>query len=193
MTEDPIQIFQDWYAEATQKSPLQHPKAVCVSTINPEGIPEARFVALKAIDKKGFTFCSSLNSAKSIAIALNSYVALTFWWDHIERQVRVKGTAKRIPDEYADKYFQERHRDAQLTSIVSEQSALLEDPNQLEQKLYEVKEQFEDREIPRPDNWGGYCIKPISIEFLRFQRNRFHNRVLFTFNEGEWSKQLLQP
>ncbi|NJK58774.1 MAG: hypothetical protein HC939_23735 [Pleurocapsa sp. SU_5_0] len=83
MTEDPIQIFQNWYAEATQNSPLQHPKAVCVSTINPEGIPEARFVALKAVSTKGFTFCSSLNSAKSIAIALNSYVALTFWWDHV--------------------------------------------------------------------------------------------------------------
>ncbi|NJO98888.1 MAG: pyridoxamine 5'-phosphate oxidase [Pleurocapsa sp. CRU_1_2] len=193
MTEDPIQIFQNWYAEATQNSPLQHPKAVCVSTINPEGIPEARFVALKAVSTKGFTFCSSLNSAKSIAIALNSYVALTFWWDHIERQVRVKGTAKRISDEDADKYFQERHRDAQLTSVVSEQSALLENSAQLEQKLHEVKKQLENREIPRPDNWGGYCIKPISIEFLRFQTNRFHNRLLFTFNEDKWSKQLLQP
>lgn len=193
MTEDPIQIFQNWYTEATQNSPLQHPKAVCVSTINPEGIPEARFVALKAVSKTGFTFCSSLNSAKSIAISLNSHVALTFWWDHIERQVRVKGTAKRILDEDADKYFQERHRDAKLTSVVSEQSTLLKNPARLEQKLQEVKKQLEDKEIPRPDNWGGYCIKPISIEFLRFQTNRFHNRILFTCNQGKWSRQLLQP
>jgi len=193
VTEDPIQIFQNWYTEATQNSPLQHPKAVCVSTINPEGIPEARFVALKAVSKTGFTFCSSLNSAKSIAISLNSHVALTFWWDHIERQVRVKGTAKRILDEDADKYFQERHRDAKLTSVVSEQSTLLKNPARLEQKLQEVKKQLEDKEIPRPDNWGGYCIKPISIEFLRFQTNRFHNRILFTCNQGKWSRQLLQP
>ena len=193
MTEDPIQIFQNWYAEATTGSQLQHPKAVFVSTISPEGISEARFVALKAVSEKGFTFCSSLNSAKSIAIAFNSHVALTFWWDCIERQVRVKGIAKRISNEDADKYFKERHRDAQLTSIVSEQSALLKDPARLEQKLHEVKRQFEGREIPRPDNWGGYCIKPISIEFLKFQANRFHHRILFTCNEGSWSRQLLQP
>ena len=193
MTEDPIQIFQHWYAEATENSPLQHPKAVCVSTINPKGIPEARFVALKNVSSAGFTFCSSLNSAKGIAIDFNSQVALTFWWDRIERQVRVKGIAKRISDKDADEYFRKRNRSAQLTSIVSKQSALLENSDRLKQKLSEVEKQFEDREIPRPDNWGGYCVKPISIEFLKFRKNRFHNRTLFTCDRGEWSKQLLQP
>ena len=193
MTEDPIQIFLNWHAEAIKNSPLQHPKAVCVSTINPEGIPEARFVALKAVSERGFTFCSSLNSAKGIAISLNSHVALTFWWDWIERQIRIKGIAKRISDEDADKYFRERHRDAQITSIVSEQSSLLKDPARLEQKISEVQQQFAGREIPRPDTWGGYCVKPISIEFLKFQTNRFHHRTIFTRDRGKWSKQLLQP
>jgi len=177
VTEDPIRIFQNWYTEANQNSPLQHPKAV----------------SLKAVDKTGFTFCSSLNSAKSIAIARNSHVALTFWWDHIERQVRVKGKAKRISDEDADRYFQERHRDAQLTSLVSEQSTLLKNSALLEQKLHEVKQQLVDKKIPRPENWGGYCIKLISIEFLRFQTNRFHNRIIFTCHEDKWSRHLLQP
>ena len=191
--EDPIQIFQNWYDEATQDSPLQHPKAVCVSTISPDGIPEARFVALKDVSKMGFTFCSALKSAKGIAIASNSNAALTFWWDRIERQVRVKGIAERISDEDADRYFQERDRDAQLTSIVSEQSAPLEDAGKLEQKLWEVASRFKNRKIPRPENWGGYCIKPNSIEFLKFQKNRFHHRTLYTCNQGKWSKQFLQP
>ena len=140
----------------------------------------------KDVSQAGFTFCSSLNSAKSIAITLNSHVALTFCWDHIERQVRVKGKAEYISDEDADRYFQERHRDAQITSVVSEQSAILKNPAQLEQKLHEVKQQFADRRIPRPENWGGYCVKPISIEFLKFQTSRLHNRILFTCNEGKW-------
>jgi len=98
-----------------------------------------------------------LNSAKSIAIARNSHVALTFWWDHIERQVRVKGKAKRISDEDADRYFQERHRDAQLTSLVSEQSTLLKNSALLEQKLHEVKQQLV---TCHEDKWSRHLLQP---------------------------------
>lgn len=170
-----------------------HPKAVCVSTVNQKGIPEARFVALKEVAKEGFVFCSAFNSPKGISISKNSNVALTFWWDHIERQVRVGGTAIPISDEDADRYFSERQRDAQLTTLVSEQSAFLENQEKLHEKLEEAKKRFEGKNIPRPSSWGGYCVKPSSIEFLEFKATRLHTRTLYTYSIESWSRQLLQP
>ena len=193
MTRSPIDLFLEWYTQATQNSPLQHPKAVCVSTVDKYGAPQARFVALKNVSKAGFTFCSAFDSPKGRELDANPNVALTFWWDHIERQVRVSGTATRISDEEADRYFQERSKDAQLTSLVSEQSKLLEQPEALEKKLHEAQVEYEDQEVPRPQNWGGYCVRPMRLEFLKFKTNRLHERILFTCDADGWSKQLLQP
>ena len=193
MQQNPLDIFQDWYALALRNSPLKHPKAVCVSTISPRGIPEARFVALKNVTEAGFVFCSSLDSAKGVAIAANTNVALTFWWDHVERQVRVSGTATRISSEDADRHFSERRRDAQLTTVASEQSEPLESQTALEERLRKVEAQFEGKDVPRPANWGGYLVKPLRIEFLEFQANRLHTRTLFTCENTGWTRQLLQP
>jgi pyridoxamine 5'-phosphate oxidase len=193
MTQHPIEIFKEWYGHALESSPLQHPKAVCISTIDKNGFPEARFVALKDVSEKGFTFCSALDSAKGISIDANPIVALTFWWDHIERQVRVQGKALRISDAEADQFFRERPRDAQLTSLASKQSTILENPEGLEQKLQELDTQFEGRSIPRPKKWSGYHINPSRIEFLKFQENRLHERTLFIYNDNDWTSCLLQP
>lgn len=193
MTQHPIDIFKEWYSHALESSPLQHPKAVCVSTLNKNGIPEARFVALKSVSEKGFTFCSALDSAKGISLDANPNVALTFWWDHVERQVRIQGQASLISDVEADQFFRERLRDAQLTSLASRQSNILENPEVLEQQLKELATQFEGKSIPRPENWSGYHINPLSIEFLKFKENRLHERTLFTLNDYGWTSCLLQP
>ena len=193
MTRSPIDLFLEWYAQATQNSPLQHPKAVCVSTVDKHGVPRARFVALKNVSETGFTFCSAFDSPKGLELDTNPNIALTFWWDHIERQVRVSGMATRISDEEANHYFQERSKDAQLTSLVSEQSKPLEQPEALEERLHKARAQYEDQEVPRPQNWGGYCVRPMRLEFLKFKANRLHERTLFTCDADRWSKQLLQP
>ena len=190
---NPTDLFRQWYLQATHNSPLQHPRAVCGSTVNQKGEPEARFVALKEVSEAGFTFCSAFDSPKGVEIDANSNVALTFWWDHIGRQVRVVGTATRISDEEADRYFAERRKDAQLTSLVSEQSQPLERPEALETRLREAEAKFEGQEVPRPENWGGYCVKPERLELLTFKANRLHERTLFTLKVGGWSKQRLQP
>lgn len=190
---NPTSLFLEWYQAATQNSSLQHPKAVCVSTVNQGGEPEARFVALKEVSKAGFVFCSAFDSPKGLEIDANPNVALTFWWDHIERQVRVVGTATRISDEEADRYFQERRRDAQLTSWASAQSQSLEHPKQLKTRLQEVEEQFEGQAVPRPENWGGYCVRAKKLEFLKFKTNRLHERTLFTRSSDGWKEQSLQP
>ena len=192
MTHNPLDLFLEWYKAATQNSPLHHPKAVCVSTLNARGEPEARFVALKEVSQAGFTFCSAFDSPKGLELAENPKVALTFWWDHIERQIRVSGTAARISDEAADRYFQERSKDAQLTSLVSAQSRPLESLETLEQTLREAQVEYEGR-VPRPQNWGGYCVKPLRLEFLKFKANRLHERILFTYDAGSWTEQLLHP
>ena len=190
---NPTDLFRQWYAQATHNSPLQHPKAVCVSTVNQKGEPEARFVALKEVSEAGFTFCSAFDSPKGLEIDTNPNVALTFWWDHTGRQVRVVGTATRISDEEADRYFAERHKDAQITSLVSKQSQPLERLEDLEARLREAEMKFAGREVPRPKNWGRYCVRPKRLEFLTFRANRLHERTLFTCSAEGWSKQRLQP
>ena len=193
MNQNPVDLFKTWYEEALRASPLKHPKAVCVSTVRPDGTPESRFVALKDVSEAGFVFCSSLTSNKATAIATNAKVSLTFWWDHIERQVRVSGKASLISDTQANKYFQERRRDAQLTSLVSAQSSELDTPETLQTKLRESEAKFEGKPVPRPKTWGGYCVKPEQLEFLTFKANRLHERTLFTLESKSWEKRLLQP
>ncbi|MEM7736870.1 MAG: pyridoxamine 5'-phosphate oxidase [Deinococcota bacterium] len=189
----PIELFKQWYAHALNETPLKHPSAVCVSTVSPEGLPEARFVSLKEVTEAGFVFCSSLTSPKGVSIDANAQVALTFWWDHIERQVRIVGTAQHISDEDARRYFRERSRDAQLITLVSQQSRPLESQAVLEQNLHAADQKFEGKDIPRPVNWGGYCVRPTSIEFLEFQQNRVHQRTYFWQQDNDWCEQRLQP
>ncbi|PZD71952.1 Pyridoxine/pyridoxamine 5'-phosphate oxidase [Acaryochloris thomasi RCC1774] len=193
MKPNAIDVFRDWFALALKDSPLQHPKAMCLSTVNEDAIPEARFVALKKVSDEGFVFCSSLESPKALSIATHSNVALTFWWDHIERQVRIRGQASQISDADAEYYFHERRRDAQLTTLASQQSTPLSSQAELEESLRVIKKRYEGHQIPRPHTWGGYCVKPEKIEFLEFQKNRLHIRTLYIFSRGKWSKFLLQP
>ena len=193
MATNPLELFRQWYAAAQESSPLKHRGAVCVSTVDQHGVPDARFVELKEVSDDGFIFCSHLDSAKGLALTNNPNVALTFWWDHLERQVRVVGQAERISDVRADAFFRQRSRDAQLTSWASHQSSLLDDPTALEHKLHAVQEQFADTPIPRPANWGGYCVVPVRIEFLSFRVTRLHERLLFLRERGVWQQQWLQP
>jgi pyridoxamine 5'-phosphate oxidase len=190
---NPLALFTEWYAAAQAADPRKHRGAVCVSTIDEQGFPDGRFVDLKAASEEGFIFCTHLDSHKGSALARNPRAALTFWWDHLERQVRVVGQAERIADAQADSFFQERSRDAQLTSWTSQQSAPLDDPGLLDQRLRVLQEQFAGKTIPRPENWGGYCIVPLRIEFLTFKANRLHERLLFFRNDQSWNLQWLQP
>lgn len=193
MIVSPVEQFRQWYAAAQDSSPLKHKDAVCVSTVDRHGVPEGRFVDLKEVSEDGFIFCTHLDSDKGLALAENPNVALTFWWDHIERQVRVVGTAERISDDKADTFFQKRSREAQLTSWVSQQSSPLEDRGSLEERIHAMQEQFDGIPIPRPGGWGGYCVVPTRIEFLTFKKNRMHERLLFFRDGRAWHRQRLQP
>ena len=191
--QNPISKFERWWQEALADSPLQQKSAVCISTINENGFPTGRFVDLKSVSDAGFVFCSYFDSAKGKHIAREPKTAMTIWWDHVGYQIRVVGLAQEIADAEADCFWQNRSRSAQLTTTAFEQSEVLNSEGDLITLLEASATQFADRPVPRPNNWGGYCIKPVSIEFLTFQESRLHLRELFEFKNNCWVKQLLQP
>ncbi|WP_039915379.1 pyridoxine/pyridoxamine 5'-phosphate oxidase [Cellvibrio mixtus] len=191
--ENPIEKFQSWWNKAISNSPLQQKSAICISTIDEHGFPSGRFVDLKSVDENGFVFCSYLDSAKGKHIEQNPKVAMTLWWDHIGYQVRVIGEAKTIDDAEAVEIWKTRKRSAQLITTAFQQSQPLMAQEELQTRLQTISEQFIDKDVRKPPTWGGYRIKPLSIEFLTFAESRLHLRELFTRKENIWIKSLLQP
>jgi pyridoxamine 5'-phosphate oxidase len=190
---DPIRLFEEWWSMARANSPLRHPNAVCVSTVDATGAPDARFVDLKEVRSEGFVFCTQWTSRKGLALEVNAAIALTFWWDHIERQVRVSGRAERISTRDAERFFAARPRDAMLASWASNQSAPLDDWTCLEKRLSDVTRRFEGKPVPRPESWGGYLVVPARIEFLTFKTHRMHERLSFERDGAEWRRRWLEP
>ena len=188
---DPITLFLDWWSEAVRQSPESYPTSFCLSTVDSAGRVDARFVDLKEISALGFVFGTHLESPKARSMDGNPSVSLTFWWAALRRQVRVAGTASLVSADIADRLFQARPRDAQAVSLVSVQSQRLTDPQTLRARVQaEVRRGVP---IPRPPNWGAYCVRPERMEFLRFSESRFHERMLFVRVDSGWIQQYLQP
>jgi len=190
---DPISKFQTWWRIARDDSPLEQKNAVCVSTVDADGQPDGRFVDLKDVSELGFTFCTYLDSKKAQDIRHNPNVALTFWWEHVGFQVRVAGKASQIPNKLAEQYWHARSREAQLTTLSSQQSQVLDSPHQLIEEFEKIEHQMTDIVVARPENWGGYIVAPHRVEFLTFKQSRLHIREQFTLNNGLWQSALLQP
>jgi pyridoxamine 5'-phosphate oxidase len=193
MNNSPIEIFKQFYEKELKQTTVRIPSACCLSTIGNDHFPNARFVSLKDILNDHFIITGTLTSRKGIEIENSEKVSLTFWWTETEIQVRVQGNAFRISEQLADKYFSERNRDSQIVSIVSLQGQELKDKDSLTKKYDEIETSLKNKEIKRPENWGGYKIEPIRIEFLEFMQTRFHERTLFELINGEWKTKHLQP
>jgi len=190
---NPIIKFKSCWDKAKSNSSLKHPSAVCVITIDEHGFPSGRFVDLKAVDDCGFIFCTNLDSQKGRDIQRNPKVGLTFWWEAIGYQVRVNGFATQIPSSISEKYWEMRSRDAQITTLSCKQSQPLLSEQDLNKQFEEVKRNIGEMQIPKPENWGGFIVKPKSIEFLTFKESRLHIRELYSaFGDG-WKKSMLQP
>jgi len=189
----PIDIFSQWFDEELNLTKVRLATACCLSTIGTDNYPNSRFVSIKGIIENNFIVTGTLTSKKGIEINLTNKVALTFCWTETERQVRIQGNALNIDDKIADKYFAERNRDSQLVSIVSNQGQTLNDIEILNKKYQEIETIFSNQHLARPENWGGYSIEPIRIEFLEFKPTRFHNRNLYELTNGQWTHRALQP
>ncbi len=189
----PIEHFNKWFKEELNLTKVNIPAACCLSTIGTDGFPNARFVSLKDVSDNNFIVTGPLTSRKGIEINAINKVALTFWWTETERQVRIQGNAIKITEQLADKYFAERNRDSQLVSIVSEQGQEINSIELLAKKYEDTGALFSDKLLPRPENWGGYLIQPIRIEFLAFKPTRFHERQLYELSNGQWIVKKIQP
>ena len=166
---------------------------MCVSTVDADGRPHGRFVDLKEVRPEGFVFCTSYLSPKGLHIDERPQVCLTFWWDHVGRQVRVLGRAARISPDEADMFFAERSREAQLASWAYEQSRPSPSSETLAIRLAAIRERFGSGAVPRPRHWGGYLVAPGTIEFLTFSVDRDHTRILYAWRDSHWFRSELQP
>ena len=192
MAEDPFALFDAWYAEAQAAEPSL-PEAVALATADADGNPSVRMVLLKGHGPGGFEFYTNLDSRKGDELAANPRAALLFYWKSLRRQVRVEGPVDPLSDDEADAYFATRTRDSQLGAAASDQSRPLESRALFEQRYEELRAKYEGRDVPRPPRWGGFRVRPETIEFWTERPHRLHERRLFTRTPDGWSEGLLYP
>lgn len=190
---DPIKQFQLWLDEAiAAKLPLA--EAMTLATATPEGRPSARMVLLKQVDDEGFVFFTNYHSAKAVQLESNPYAALVFYWNPIEKQVRVEGKVERTSVEESELYFQTRPRESQIGAWASPQSSVIAGREVLEERARELEDYYGDREIECPGHWGGYRLRPDRIEFWKGRVGRLHDRILYELmTNGTWSIKRLAP
>ncbi len=193
LPEDPIKLFQKWFHEV-DFGPTEEVNAMTVSTFGLDGYPKSRVVLLKRFTYEGFVFYTNYNSEKGKAIANNPNICLSFFWHSFERQVIIKGKAEKIPENLSDGYFESRPDGSKLGAIVSNQSEVIPSRESLEQKLQQLEKDFEGKEIPRPDYWGGYIVKPVEVEFWQGRPNRLHDRIRYQLQDDfSWKIDRLSP
>lgn len=189
---DPIAQFDFWLKQAIDAG-LTDPTAMTVATVDESGQPFQRIVLLKDVDQNGFIFYTNLGSRKAQQIEANSKVSLHFPWHPLERQVHITGVAEKLSAVENMKYFSSRPKASQLAAIASKQSSRISARGVLEGKFLELKKKFEKGEIPVPSFWGGFRIKPQSIEFWQGGEHRLHDRFLFSKDAEEWHIDRLAP
>ena len=190
---DPLRQFEQWFSEAC-KAELPEPNAMSLATVAADGQPTLRTVLLKLFDHNGFVFFTNYSSRKAQQIAENQQVALLFPWITLARQVAITGVAEKVSVSESARYFASRPRDSQLGAWISQQSAVLSSRQLLMMELDKIKTKFLNGEIPLPDFWGGYRVRPASIEFWQGQTSRLHDRFLYTHqDDGSWSIERLAP
>jgi pyridoxamine 5'-phosphate oxidase len=190
---NPIRQFQRWFDEALGRSlPMADAMTLCTATA--DGKPSARMVLLKGVGESGFVFYTNYRSRKASELEANPFAALVFYWEPLERQVRVEGKVSRISADESDKYFQTRPRESQLGAIASPQSEVITSREVLEQEFSELEEKYGDRPIDRPTHWGGYRLQPDRIEFWKGRPGRLHDRLLYELQaDGSWKRSRLAP
>jgi len=190
---DPVRQFQQWFEEAI-KAEVPDLNAMTLATATPDGKASARIVLLKGFDERGFVFFGNYQSRKGRELTSNPSAALTFYWSPLNRQVRIEGAAEKVSAQESDEYFQTRPRGSQLSALVSPQSEVIASRAELEKKITELEQRFQNQPLPCPPHWGGFRVKPVSLEFWQGRESRLHDRILYTrHSEGRWTICRLAP
>jgi len=195
LDENPIQQFRSWFYDVEKFGGLDEANAMTVSTIGEDGFPKSRVVLLKSYDENGFVFYTNYESEKGKALLNNPHTCLSFFWPNTERQVIIKGKAEKVSKEVSNNYFASRPKGSQLGALVSNQSSVIKNRKVLEDELEALEKKYADKEVPRPENWGGFLVRPESIEFWQGRPNRLHDRFQFTKSDSEydWKIERLAP
>jgi pyridoxamine 5'-phosphate oxidase len=190
---NPFQQFQVWFQQALDAKLLE-PNAMTLATVTAAGKPHARIVLLKGFDERGFAFYTNFQSQKGQELALNPHAALVFLWKDLERQVRVTGKIERVADAEADQYYHSRPLGSQLGAWASPQSEVIPNRQFLVDRLAQFTAQYQDKEIPRPANWGGLRVVPSEMEFWQGRSSRLHDRLRYQLQPaGNWQIDRLAP
>jgi len=191
---NPMMQFQKWFYEAEESQVVDEVNAMSVSSIGLDGFPKTRVVLLKKYDENGFIFYTNYHSEKGKAILANPQVCLSFFWPKAERQIIIKGIAEKVDEAVSENYFHSRPKGSQLGAVVSNQSEVIENYDVLSSRLAELEQQFaNDETIPYPKHWGGFLVRPVSIEFWQGRPNRLHDRIRYTLQDLDWKIERLAP
>ncbi|MGZ8473904.1 MAG: pyridoxamine 5'-phosphate oxidase [Candidatus Deferrimicrobiaceae bacterium] len=190
--QDPFALFSDWYDEA-KRSSLPMPHAMSLSTVRADGSPASRMVLLSSFDARGFVFHTNYGSAKGGEIAASPRAALLFWWESLNRQVRIEGAVEKTAPEESDAYFAGRPRGAQIGAWASDQSRALPFRETLEARVLEIEARHQGGPVPRPPHWGGYRVIPRAFEFWTGRENRLHDRLRYDRTAEGWATTQLNP
>ena len=191
--DNPFDLFEKWFEEAKKKE-INDPNALALGTASKKGIPSVRMVLLKSFNKNGFIFYTNLNSQKGNEIKENPNATMCFHWKSLLRQIRIVGTLEQVDDKTADAYYNSRAYDSRIGAWASNQSSTLKNRDELLNSIENFKNRFKDKEnVPRPDYWSGWNLKPSSIEFWLDGDNRIHERLKYNLNNNNWNKILLSP
>ena len=191
-SEEPILRTHDWIQEAKDKE-AGLPHALNLSSVSPEGQPSSRMVLLKRLSDEGLVFFTDYDGKKGQEIINNNKAAINFWWAKTNKQIRIEGVCTKVSNKESDDYFYSRPRGSQISALASKQSEAIESYEGLLEKAKQIESDNEDKDIKRPDRWGGFVLKPNLFEFWTNQENRLHKRELFTLNEEGWEKSLISP
>lgn len=191
--ENPIEQFRDWFSDASDNPSVSEANAMAVSTMEEDGCPRTRMVLLKEYTYEGFIFYTNYDSRKGKSIEKTHKACLHFFWPGLERQIIIKADLERIAENLSDGYFHSRPKGSQLGAVVSPQSEEIPDRAFLEEKLKILEEKYENTDVPRPANWGGYIAKPYEIEFWQGRPNRLHDRIIYKLEDVDWKISRLAP
>jgi len=190
---NPMALFQQWFKEAEASNEIEEPNAMTLATNGTDGFPKTRVVLLKQFNDTGFVFYTNYESEKGKAIAKNSKVCLSFFWPNLERQIIIKGEAQQIAAKESDAYFNSRPKGSRLGALVSPQSQVIASRAELEDNLKILENEYVDKQIPRPEHWGGYLVTPFSLEFWQGRPNRLHDRIRYERQDATWIMERLAP
>ncbi len=189
--DDPFSFFEMWLSEAI-KNDVNEPNAFCLSTVN-RGKPSSRIVYIRDVLEDGFVFYTNYNSKKGSELSDNNFACMNFFWAELERQIRIEGVVEKAPKDVSDAYFLSRPRASQIGAWASDQSNALDSREELEKIIEDYTKKFEGKDVPRPDFWGGYILKPTYFEFWQGRKSRLHDRFSFTKNQSDWNIKRMFP